>query len=68
MSVTNPTLIDIQDEGVSQGQVTRLNFTGAGVAASVSGFTGTVNVTSGGAGVAKESHIPLMTLALEVAF
>ena len=68
MSVTNPTLIDIQDEGVSQGQVTRLNFTGTGVAASVSGFTGTVNVTSGGAGTAKESHIPLIELMSEVAF
>jgi hypothetical protein len=50
MSITNPSLIDIRDEGVSQGRVTALDFTGAGVAASVAGFVGTVNVpgSSGG--------------------
>jgi len=47
MSVTNPSLIDIRDEGVSQGRVTALDFTGAGVAASVAGFVGTVNVPGG---------------------
>lgn len=51
MSVHNPSLINIKDEGVSQGFVTELDFTGAGVIASVSGFTGTVNISSSGSSI-----------------
>lgn len=47
MSVINPTLVDIQDEGVSQGRAVAVNFTGAGVTASISGFTATVNIPGG---------------------
>ena len=50
MGIQNPTLVEIRDEGVSQGPVTALNFTGAGVTASTSGFVGTVNVPGGGGG------------------
>lgn len=50
MSVNNPSLTQIQDEGVNQGRVTTVNFTGAGVTASVSGLTGTVNIPGGGGG------------------
>lgn len=40
--------VQVQDEGTSQGQVTKLNFTGSGVSCSRSGSTGTCNVNSGG--------------------
>lgn len=42
--------VQLQDEGTSQGQVVKVNFTGAGVSCSRSGGTGTCNVTSGGGG------------------
>jgi len=47
--VKNPSLIEVLDESVSQGRVTKLNFTGAGVTASVASFTGTITI-AGGAG------------------
>ena len=50
MPVTNPSLIDVRDEGTSQGRVYALNFTGAGVTATVSGLVGTVNIPGGGVG------------------
>ncbi len=50
MPVINPPRIEILDEGVSQGRVTRIDFTGSGIAASVSGESATVNSTAGGAG------------------
>jgi hypothetical protein len=42
--------VQIQDEGTSQGQVVKLNFTGSAVSCSRSGSTGTCNVTAGGGG------------------
>ena len=53
MSVNNPSLIEIKDEGTSQGQVTALDFVGASIAATVSGTIGTITVTasSGSSGV-----------------
>ena len=50
MSVTNPTLIDVRDEGTSQGRVTAVDFVGAGVAATVSGGVATVTIAGGGGG------------------
>lgn len=47
MPVINPTLVDVKDEGTSQGRVTAIDFTGAGVTASVSGTIATVNVPGG---------------------
>lgn len=41
--------VQLQDEGVNQGRIQIINCTGAGVACSKSGATGTINVT-GGAG------------------
>lgn len=49
--VNNPVTMNVQDEGVSQGRVTQINFTGSAVACSVSGFTATCNVTGGAAAV-----------------
>lgn len=54
MPVNNPSLIDVQDEGVSQGQVTQIDFTGSGVDATVSGFKATVTVS----GSSSSSGIP----------
>jgi hypothetical protein len=52
MPVRNPSLVNVQDESVSQGQVTDFNFTGAGVTASVVGTVATINIAGGaGAGV-----------------
>ncbi len=48
--IINPPRIEILDEGVSQGRVTRVDFTGSGVAATVAGELATVNITSGGGG------------------
>lgn len=41
--------VQLADEGVNAGQVSRLNCTGTGVTCSRSGTTGTINVTAGGA-------------------
>lgn len=49
MPLYNPPII-IQDEGADQGPVNTVNFTGASVAATVSGSTATVAVTGGGGG------------------
>jgi hypothetical protein len=40
-----PTRVTVQDEGVSQGTASVLNFTGTGIAATVSGATATVTFT-----------------------
>lgn len=48
--VSTPARIQILDEGVSQGNVRSVDFTGAGVTASVSGSAGTVNISGGGGG------------------
>jgi len=50
MPVYNPSGVEVRDEGVSQGVVHSLDFTGAGVTATVSGDTATVNVPGGGPG------------------
>lgn len=49
MPAINPPRIEILDESVSQGRVTRVNFTGAGVVATVSGELATITA-SGAAG------------------
>lgn len=46
MPLVNPPL-QVQDEGVSQGNVVKLNFAGAGVTAAVSGDTATITIPSG---------------------
>ena len=50
MPVTNPTRITVLDEGAIQGLISRVDFTGAGVTASVSGPTATVNIPGGAGG------------------
>lgn len=50
MTIAKGSRVTVQDEGVTQGVVGTLNFTGAGVVASVSGNTASVNVTGGGGG------------------
>jgi hypothetical protein len=57
MSVNNPSLVEVRDEGVSQGRVITLNFTGAGVTASVTGLTGTVNIPGGGGGSVSATRV-----------
>lgn len=42
-----PPSATIRDEGVSQGVVDIIDFTGAGVVSSVSGNVATVNITGG---------------------
>jgi len=44
MPISNPSLVDVRDEGVSQGKVLNLDFTGAGISATVSGGVATINV------------------------
>lgn len=44
------TAIAVQDEGVAQGNVATVNFTGAGVTAAVAGTTATVTIAGGGGG------------------
>ena len=51
MSVVNPSLVDVRDEGTSQGRVTAINFAGAGVTAAVSGTVATVTIAGGGGGL-----------------
>lgn len=58
MPVTNPTRIEILDEGTTQGLVSRIDYTGAGVSASVTGPTATVNIAGGAGG-----DIAMSTLA-----
>ena len=50
MPIINPPRIEILDEGASQGRVTRMDFTGSGIAATVAGELATINSTAGGAG------------------
>ena len=58
MPITNPTRIEVLDEGSTQGLVSRVDFTGAGVAATVSGSLATVNIAGGAGG-----DIAMSTLA-----
>lgn len=57
MSVTNPSLVEIRDEGTSLGRALALNFTGAGVTASLSGLVGTVVIPGGGGGGATATRV-----------
>ena len=50
MTVSNPYLTEIQDEGIDKGYATRINFTGSGVSTTVSSGVATVTVSSGGGG------------------
>jgi len=47
--ITNPSRVEVQDEGATQGLVDQLDFAGAGVTATVSGRKATVTIP-GGAG------------------
>ena len=47
---SSPPGVRVQDEGALQGRATTVNFTGAGVTATVSAGTATVNVPGGGGG------------------
>lgn len=58
MGVTNPTRIEVLDDGSTQGLVSRVDFTGAGVAASVVGPLATINIAGGAGG-----DIAMSTLA-----
>jgi hypothetical protein len=60
MSVINPNLVEIRDEGVSQGRALAINFTGAGVTASVAGFVSTVNISGGGGGGASATRVTVV--------
>ena len=48
MPVHNPSPVEIRDEGSSQGVSRILDFTGAGVTASIAGGVATINVPGGG--------------------
>jgi hypothetical protein len=50
MPLTSPPLIEVRDEGVSQGYVSTIDAVGAGVVASVSGNVGTLTISGGGGG------------------
>jgi len=50
MPLTSPPLIEVQDEGTTQGYVSTINAVGAGVVASVSGNVGTLTISGGGGG------------------
>lgn len=47
-SLDSSPVLDLRDEGVSQGGVKKLDCTGAGVTCSRSGVTGTINIAGGG--------------------
>lgn len=59
MPIRNPSLVEILDELVSQGFVNRINFTGAGVVASVSGGLATVTIAGGGSVAATTVEVNL---------
>ena len=46
-----PATIEIEDEGVSEGEAGTINFVGSGVTASVAGGVATVTVSTGGGGL-----------------
>ena len=45
--------VQILDEGVSQGFAGRLDFTGTGIVATVSGNTATINASAAGGGISQ---------------
>lgn len=48
--IRNPDAIEIRDEGATQGRARVVDFTGAGVTATVSGQIATVTIAGGGGG------------------
>lgn len=67
MPVLNPLPLEIQDETTRQGDVRKINFTGAGVAATVSGQTATITIAGGGS-ASDPSYSPgSLTIATETA-
>jgi len=50
MGVEHSQRIEILDEAVSQGRIRSINFTGAGVTATISGDVATINIPGGGGG------------------
>jgi hypothetical protein len=48
VGIQNPSLVEILDELVSQGLVSRINFAGAGVVATVAGGLATITIAGGG--------------------
>lgn len=52
MPITAPQIIEVRDEGATQGYVPTLDFTGSGVTATVSGSVATIAVSGGGGGSA----------------
>lgn len=48
MPIQSANNIELLDEGVSQGRVRAINCTGAGVTATVTGSTATINIAGGG--------------------
>ena len=65
--MTGYTLVGVngQDEGSNLGFGAYLNFTGAGVTASVSGDVITVNIPGGGGGGGAPANAQYLTLALD---
>jgi hypothetical protein len=57
MPVTHPSIIEIQDEGVSQGFVTAINAVGAGVVATVVSGVGILTIAGGGGGSATVTQV-----------
>jgi hypothetical protein len=66
MSVNNPVLPEIRDEGISQGRALAINFTGAGVTAAVAGFVATVTIPGGGGGGASATTVEVNVSATPV--
>lgn len=50
MTVNNPRLVAIQDEGVAQGFAHTINFAGAGVTAAIAAGIATATIAGGGGG------------------
>jgi len=63
MTIAKGSRVIVQDEGVTQGVVGTLNFTGAGVTASVSGNTATMNIIGGGGGGGSATTVTVTSLA-----
>lgn len=62
MSVINPSLVEVRDEGTTQGRAIALNFVGAGVSATVTGFVATVSIAGGGTGSVSATRVNVALL------
>lgn len=56
---TNVPGVQLQDEGSSQGQVTKLNCVGAGVSCAKSGATGTMTISGGAPGSSNFAEVSI---------